>query len=240
MSVVRRIEALVRSDSAAAVVYDAACSHGRLALTPAAFPFSTLSDAAMRTLTRAGGVGGNRIFDSTSAETPSAMRRPPPPTCKLSLRTLGRATLAEVRDAWGADRRPDPSATHVGNWAIMVRKGRSDKPKYLTVCGFFDCNRHRTRGLGPEKLVKHMNLCTFARSREPTDYAYLFTGTFVVDRSTPTRPRILVNTRSGTWAMAKYVLALTIGDLGRDVDAAVTRFAAPRVRAVVREALHNS
>ena len=237
----RRLEELARSGTPLARVYDNVCSHLRMALSPLSFPYSTLSASAMQALA---GIGGKRIFSSVNSEEGKKTARKPPPMCRLDKKTLGRATLEQARATLRLRADDDGVATYAGNWVIMVRRHdrRSAGPKHVTVCGFFECDGRRTRGIGRERLVKHMNLCTYARARHGADYAYLFSGSFAAAATaTSRRLDVMVNARSGTWAMAKRIVALEgsleLPDDDDVLDAVVTAFAAPRVRAVVVRAL---
>ena len=241
--IVRRIETLVLSGGPVARLYDSVCSHARVLVSPKLIPYATLSAAALGSLDRAGGL---RIFSSDDdARGETSVRRATvaastPPTCPLTLRTLGRTTRDQVLQ------RPvffDCQRTYAGNWAILVRRSTATPavaPKYLTVCGFFECfgrNRFDT-----ERLVKHVNLCTYARMRHRSAYAYLFTGTFVAGASRGRRTEVLVNTRSGTWALAKHLLAADTASIFEhsrydDIDSAVATFARPKVSAIVRNAI---
>jgi hypothetical protein len=240
--IVRRIETLVLSGGPVGRLYDSVCSHARILVSPKLIPYATLSAAALGSLDRAGGL---RIFSSDDARGGTGSGRAtaasPPPTCPLTLRTLGRATREQVMQ------RPvffDCQRTYAGNWAILVRRSTvtpAVAPKYLTVCGFFECfgrNRFDT-----ERLVKHVNLCTYARMRHRSAYAYLFTGTFVAGASRGRRTQVLVNTRSGTWALAKHLLVADTASIFEparydDMDSAVASFARPKVSAIVRHAIH--
>lgn len=237
-----RIERVVKESSFASDVYDAACSHLRILLSPGSFKFSTITQSALQQLA---GLGGMRIFsDAPESRGGDRGGREVTP-CAPSRRTIGRSTMEQIRrsaaDRWmlKADR------AYVGNWAVMVRRGAgsASQPRYLTVCGFFECDGRKTHGLGPERLVKHMNLCTYARESFGSDYMYLCTGTFVAGIKEPDgKVRVLVNARSGTWAMAKRFLAIS-GDIPADdaedaaLDADAVRFAAPRVTRILRRLL---
>ena len=216
----RLVESHVLSDSYTARLYDRACSQLRFVVDPTLVARASALEE----------LGGVRIFSSDDRRE-DVGRRVPPPTCPLTKGTLGRWTMAQVRSErpslLGAER------TYVGNWAILVRRPGQTGPKYVTVCGFYEGGARKGFGSGSrrkhERLVKHVHLCTYARNRR-ADYAYLFTGTFVAGASGTKGFDVLVNARSGTWALAKHVL--TLGGVEYDdggLDAAATAFAAPRV-----------
>lgn len=226
-ALVRRVQSLVLSDAIGSRMYNAACSQVRFVIKPTHLTSMSALEA----------IGGTRIFSSEDGV--RALAAPPP--CRLTVETLGNATMAEV-SASRVHRSllKKAIATYVGNWAVMVRrKGASSGPKYVTVCGFFQDGSDGAEAIGGhERLVKHVHLCTYARLRHP-DHVYLFTGTFVAGVSSGGRCDVLVNARSGTWALAKRILAASGAGIstGDDLDAEVTRFAEPMVTKVVKRAL---
>jgi hypothetical protein len=246
---VGKVERFATTESASSRVYDATCSNLRIIVSPTLYPHVTFSERAKRDLAEK--AAGVRIFtswdardsrDSRDARDAFGGRPRGPSPCKLDAESLGRVTLSQVpREILLSS-----GATYAGNWAIMVNTGAapSSPRRYLTVCGFFDCGLH-----GPEhdteRFVKHVNLCEYGRSIKE-GLIYLFSGTFAAsgDGGTsagpPSRARFFVNARSGTWAIAKKILAFS-GRAGSvdatDLDRAVVDLAKPKVVNVVRRAL---
>ena len=67
------------------------------------------------------------------------------------------------------------------------------------------------------------------------EFVYLFSGTFVAGAGRGHVPRVLVNARSGTWAMAKrLLLGSTRGTDEAALDLAVVELARPKVARIVR------
>ena len=229
------VEALVLSGKPIAKLYDAVCSQYRLMVSPKLYPYLAFTEAAKREMAeRAGGI---RIFtsrDDVKARVTAISSIPRPATCKLDAASLGRTTLAQVPpDIAVCDR------TYAGNWAILVRRGEghSSRNRYLTVCGFFECGAgKKAHGLGRERFVKHVNLCEYGRTLDSSaEFVYLFSGTFVAGAGRGHVPRVLVNARSGTWAMAKRLLlgnTMSIDEAA--LDLAVVELARPKVARIVR------
>lgn len=249
---VRRFEGLARERSPLSLVYDTACSQIKAFFSPSNLASSTLSEGALAKLTS---LTGLRIFDSTTVRA-LAPGHPVPHACKVR-KSIAGATTAAAAKADPAFRAKLASssglgASYVGNWALLVRRvdapRMSASPTHLAVVGFMDCGggregpRPRTL-LGPERLVKHMNLCTYARRRHGERYHYLFTGAFAaaVDRPGDPEPRVIVNARSGSWALAKKLMTyyghIRPDESDAEVDAAVVAFATPFVSDIVQRVL---
>lgn len=221
---------VARSDSLVSRLHDAICSNRRVIVSPTMYKHTAVTDRAKREMVeRSAGV---RLF--TSWDKPAKGGAGPPHPCELDPKTLGKTTHSQVPKDIAACR-----LTYAGNWSLMVERRRGTA-RFMAVCGFFDCGGGGEAPL--ERDVKHVNLCEYGRSVATTEgrtrgrLKYLFSGTFAAGRREDGKVRVFVNARSGTWALAKRVLALAGHDIG-NVDDAVAQFARPRVARVVRKAL---
>lgn len=233
-----------------------ACSQIK-AVTPENFRSLTLTDAAKAELTA---LRGARIFDTSML----LLAKPPPhaprvpATCPLDKRVLDGHTYRQILRSPALTRR---ALKWAGSWVVFVRRGavgrggkgkegkKEGKPKYVASCGFYDCGG----GSDVDRLVKHMNLCVeHANNRGHGgghDYGYMCSGTFVAaaDRiplgKDDSDPAVLVNLRSGSWAMAKVLLRLAgrfPSDLtDAELDDRMAAFAERHVRPVVVYAMRQ-
>ena len=243
---VRHIDRVVARGDLSSTLYNQVCTGTKALLAPANIGDATFTRAAVdlvlasqRIHSSDGGAKGRSSSSSSSSSSDD-----PPCSCKATRRTLGAHTAAEVR------RTPRLLAKRqlfAGNWVILRRPRATSAPhrdpRYVTVVGFYDCCARRS-GAPPvriERFVKHMNLCRFARERSDS-LMYMASGSFVVGTDGPrdAAPELLVNMRSGSWAMAKtflYVAGLLDSAQSDEVDAQLAAFARPRVAAVARAAL---
>lgn len=235
----RRVDRLVSDGGIVATLFNQVCSSAKALLSPANLADVTFSEEAVAQLMANErifsdiGVGGRR-----SRKVSRIDDKPVPQPCAITARTVGTATLGEYRrdESLAAKQRQ-----HAGNWVVMRRPGVSDPDRaYVTVCGFYDC-KSRSPDARIERLVKHMNLCRYATERDDS-LRYLASGTFVLGTDGPEdrMPALLVNARSGSWAMAKVLLqssgTLSEADLAR-LDGQVSRFVRSRVKKLVTEAV---
>ena len=252
----RRIDELVTEGSVASAVYNEVCSGTKVLISPSSWADSTFSDAAVKEL-----LGTHRIF--TDLTGPAARRRAEggdwPTPCEPSARTAGSYTLAQVR---GNARLSGKAHMFFGNWVVMRRAEAEALPAHVTVCGFYDCGSGGGRsssgsssgsstGTGSserpapprvERLVKHMNLCRYAKELASPSLRYVASGSFAVGTDGPGdgAPELVVNARSGSWALAKaylYAIGRLDGADASGIDGDIAAFAAPKVRAVVARAL---
>ncbi len=251
----RRIDELVTEGSVASAVYNEVCSGTKVLLSPASWADSTFSDAAVKEL-----LGTHRIFTDLPSVPSVRMQRMHrmhrmhrmqraaeggdwPTPCEPSARTAGSYTLAQVR---GNARLSGKAHKFFGNWVVMRRVGAPEAalPAHVTVCGFYDCGSEGTGSGAPrvERLVKHMNLCRYAKELASPSLRYVASGSFAVGTDGPGdgAPELVVNARSGSWALAKaylYAIGRLDGEDASGIDGDIAAFAAPKVRAVVARAL---
>ena len=221
--------------------YRLACSRVKGAFSIENFHNSTVSDAAVAELMA---LRGYRIFDSF--QPPAPPHRPTPRPCPATEEFVGGFTYSQVMRTPAMASKP---LAWAGNWVLFV--SAAHPARFAAVCGFFDCADRQT-------LVKHMNLCTVQKMCErvavdPTppqpQFMYMCSGTFVVTSDGKKGKKgkkerhaaVIVNVRSGSWAIAKSLLRvaaavpLTLSDEG--LDDTVARFAKRHVRPVLLRAL---
>ena len=184
------------------LLFNLTCSQFKAFRSLDNFKMSTFSSEAKQTLINLEGI---RIFDSSS----KFKYTDKPPTCtKISDKDM----LKLVKPMSNGDK-------YLGNWVILIHKTKS---KYITVCGLFDC----TDKSKYEHLVKHMNLCVYAKVKQYKNYVYLCSGTFVY--SPP--QTLIVTALSGTWKDAKTILhSLDYIPKNVDIDHEIIKFAEPRI-----------
>ena len=236
----RRVDQLVSEGGLSASLYNRICSSTKALLKPDNLIDATFTQAAVDEL-----LANDRIFSDYGGKRASRTdAKPVPQPCAMTVRTLGTSTLADVRRKESAALAAK-AHHHAGNWVVMRRPGvpKDDARAYVTLCGFYDCRRPSAKAPGAriERLVKHMNLCRYATEKDET-LRYLTSGTFVAGCDGPAdrKPEVLVNARSGSWAMAKAFLRAsgTTTDAELDkIDDQVVRFASAKVRRVVLGAL---
>lgn len=227
---------MVAEGGLTASLYNRVCSSTRALFKLGNLPEATFTQAAVNEL-----LANDRIFsDYSGRRATKTDGKPVPKPCTVNAQTLGTSTIAEVR---GLPALVAKAHHHAGNWVLMRRQGvpSDDARAYVTICGFFNCGRQRSVEPRVERLVKHMNLCRYAIEKEE-GLRYLTSGTFVVGSDGPAdhRPELLVNARSGSWAMAKALLRIsgtsTEAELEK-MDGQVVRLAKARVRHVVLRAV---
>ena len=232
----KRVASVARAGGVVATAYAATCSQAKAIFSPSNFKHSTFTQSALAELD---GERGRRIFDSLTAGMGGAA-----PTCDIDAADVGANTRELARSA-GIAGRPN---TYAGNWVLFAKKGRRGLTNnaHVAVFCFYDCPGPDRIGPGgdPERLVKHMNLCTRAsRDTWGDKYTYVFSGTFVAaskgidDRA----PIVRLDAISGSWALAKGLLSasglLHPSDTDEALDAAAVEAATPLVREVVVRAI---
>jgi hypothetical protein len=260
---VRRLEEAALGDGVAASAYATTCSRAKAFFAPTNLLHATFSESALSELD---GQRGQRVFTSVMMKERAAVQTKPIPTCTI----IGAQVPGDTRRLALSDSKVRARAgvagslTYAGNWVLMVCKEGHERPpgkldKHVAVIGFFDCPplpqaRGRVTSPGgddPERMVKHMNLCTRAHRESWSDeYTYLFSGSFVACVSMPSSskkapPAVAMDANSGSWALAKRVLFAS-GLMHRDedtdgaLDAAAVEVAGPLVREVIAYALRTT
>jgi len=263
---VRRLEDAVLGDGIIASAYATTCSRAKALFAPTNLLHATFSESALSELD---GQRGQRVFTSVMMKERAAVQTKPIPTCTIigaqapgDTRRLALSD-SEVRARAGVA----GSLTYAGNWVLMVCKEGRERPpgkldKHVAVIGFFDCPppppqaRGRVTSPGgddPERMVKHMNLCTRAHRESWSDeYTYLFSGSFVAcayasmpSASEKAPPAVAMDANSGSWALAKRVLFASgllhpDEDTDATLDAAAVAVAGPLVREVIAYALRTT
>lgn len=218
---IERIIKEIHNDPVKRNVYNLLCSQVKVILNPTRWSDLALSNASMTQLRTTDRITTNKIRITTGH------RHLVP--CKISKRVLGDVTYAMIQ----SDCAIRAKRTHyAGNWVIARRGSRYD-----VILGFFDCSLSSSN---VEAMVKHSHLC---RVMNPED-TYFMSGTFVVglDDINDQAFSVIVNMRSGSWALAKMYLR-AIGKLDATaypdevVDADAASFATPRVLKVLSETL---
>ena len=170
--------------------------------------------------------------------------------CKLRKSLISSSTCDDVK-AFIRENKIDGAETFIGNWALMSRSleslesrqsrslesrsTRSTRQIDVPVIGFYNCRERRVQG--PERLVKHINLCVATRrhfecreNRESSECRvdYIFSGTFVaiVEKK---RVHVHLDCNSGSWSMAKRLLRMTRVLNAYDTDARVNAAVIKRV-----------
>lgn len=211
---IRKIKNLTVSKSASGLLYNSACSQIK-AITLENFKTATFTEGSIKKLLDLNNV---RIFDTLhkvkNLKTISKCALTKAVVGKYSALQAKKQNLNKVKD------------TYAGNWAMFINKKKTG-PKYMTVCGFFDCARDDS-----ENLVKHMNLCKYTSEKYKGSYSYLFSGTFILADN-----KCIINVRSGSWAIAKILLrTLNIikgSDKDDEIDAIVTEFAETHIKKIL-------
>ena len=263
----KKIDALLEEGGIKSVLYNEVCTGTKVLLFPKSWADTTISKSAVEELLSSG-----RIFADMGEGAARVRSRVPkdgkdlPEPCDLSASALGSFTVTE---AMQNERMGEKALKYIGNWVIMrvtdPRKPPGARPRYITVCGFYDCSgttrerlnskaKGKTKSdLRVERLVKHMNLCRYARDMHARDMdarkepakdvrvRYMVSGSFVIGTNGPRdrTPEIIVNVRSGSWALAKTYL-YSIGFLSQshsNIDEQMAAFARPKVTEVIKWAV---